>query len=103
MDTYRIVAGEITPTTADYTAQRFVEFEFGGLDASGRPTSFYDDENLVDITWGDTGRGEVATAPLTFYTSDPADPDGPDIENSGTFYFFDADGDDVFDSMEVWW
>jgi len=103
MDTYRIVAGEITPTTADYTAQRFVEFEFGGLDASGRPTSFYDDENLVDITWGDTGRGEVATAPLTFYTSDPADPDGPDIENSGTIYFFDTNSDDVFDSMEVWY
>ncbi len=102
-DMYRIGAGEISGTTTDFIAHKVISFEFGSVDPSGRPISFFDDDNEIAITWAaDPIHGAVATAPLTFYTHDPADPEGDDIENHGTIYFYDSDSDNEFDSMEVW-
>jgi uncharacterized repeat protein (TIGR02059 family) len=103
IDLYRIVEGANPASSADYTAQKVMEFGLGSVDASGRPTSYFAEETEYPIAWLATpgADGLVATSSLTFYSYVE---DGEDVAQDGTVYFYNSDGDaTTFESMEVWY
>lgn len=100
---YRIVEGANPDASADYIAQKVLEFGLGDVDVYGRPTSFIDEVGVHPITWLETpgDKGEVARASMTFFIHNEGE---ADVEHQGMLYFFrSADDPATIGSLELWY